>query len=231
MNGFSNGFSPNFIERGAGFPLILLHGNGEDASYFSNQINVFAERFHVFCLDTRGHGKSPRGDAPFTLSQFADDLLSFMDAHDIEKAYILGFSDGGNIALLFALRHPERVERLILNGANLRPSGVKLFVQAPIVFGWALTYPISRFDKKCLPRWELLNLMVTQPHIDASSLRALQTPTLVVAGTRDMIRARHTRKIAESLPNARLVFLQGDHFVAAKAPEAFNRAVLSFLCE
>lgn len=73
--------------------------------------------------------------------------------------------------------------------------------------------------------------MVTQPHIDASSLRALQTPTLVVAGTRDMIRARHTRKIAESLPNARLVFLQGDHFVAAKSPEAFNRAVLSFLCE
>ena len=95
MHGFSNDFSPNFIERGAGFPLILLHGNGEDASYFSNQIDVFAERFHVFCLDTRGHGKSPRGDAPFTLSQFADDLLSFMDAHDIEKAHILGFSDGG----------------------------------------------------------------------------------------------------------------------------------------
>lgn len=109
----------HYIEKGSGVPLILLHGNGEDSSYFRHQIDPFSRHFRVIAIDTRGHGLTPRGDAPFTIRQFASDLLSFMDAHSIEKANLLGFSDGGNIAMVFALAHPERVGRLILNGANL----------------------------------------------------------------------------------------------------------------
>ena len=85
----------NYIEQGTGFPLILLHGNGEDVSYFVHQMEPFSRHFRVIAVDTRGHGKTPRGEAPFTIRQFADDLLGFMDVHGIDKAHILGFSDGG----------------------------------------------------------------------------------------------------------------------------------------
>ena len=71
----------------------------------------FSKHFRVIALDTRGHGRTPRGDAPFTIRQFADDLLAFLDAQGIGKADILGFSDGGNIAMVFALKYPERVIR------------------------------------------------------------------------------------------------------------------------
>ena len=96
-------------ENGQGFPLILLHGNGESNAYFKNQIAAFGEHFRTIALDTRGHGDSPRGAAPFTLEQFAEDLHSFMEEKDIRRAHILGFSDGANIALLFALRYPQMV--------------------------------------------------------------------------------------------------------------------------
>ena len=83
-----------YIEKGQGEPLILLHGNGENCDYFAGQIDEFAQYYHVYALDTRGHGKTPRGDTPFTICEFVTERLSFMDAHGIYKAHVLGFSDG-----------------------------------------------------------------------------------------------------------------------------------------
>jgi len=216
-------------EQGSGFPLILLHGNGESAEYFSNQMDCFARSFHVIALDTRGHGQTPRGDAPFTLDQFAQDLLEFMDARQIEKAHLLGFSDGGNIALLFALHHPERVERLILNGANLSPKGVKKGIQLSVVLGYEAACALSQIDRRAVAKREMLGLMVNQPNIDPAELSRLPMPTLVVAGERDMILEDHTKLIARSIPHATLCILPGDHFVAAKNSEAFNKQVMDFL--
>ena len=68
----------NYMEGGEGFPLILLHGNGEDHSYFQYQMEPFSVKYRVIAPGTRGHGKSPRGTAPFTLNQFADDLKDFL---------------------------------------------------------------------------------------------------------------------------------------------------------
>jgi pimeloyl-ACP methyl ester carboxylesterase len=134
-----------YIEKGQGDPVILLHGNGENYTYFKNQIDVFAEKYRVYALDTRGHGKTPRGDSPFTIRQFADDLLGFMNEHHIERSHLLGFSDGGNIAMVFAIRHPERVDRLILNGANLNADGVRRSTQIPIEIGYRIA---KRFSNK-----------------------------------------------------------------------------------
>ncbi len=219
------------LRQGSGFPLFLLHGNGEDGSYFQNQLEPFSRHYSLFVPDTRGHGRSPRGTAPFTLEQFAEDLRIFMDRQGIEKAHLLGFSDGGNIALMFTLKYPERVGKLILNGANLDPKGVKPSVQLPILLGYGLVSLISLFDKKAVAKKELLGLMVKQPHIAPRSLSALQMPTLVVAGDKDMIKDSHTRLIARSLPNGQLCILPGSHFVAHENPEAFNKAVLDFLEE
>lgn len=219
--------SLHYVKKGSGAPLLLLHGNGENGDYFIHQLDEFARYFTVYAVDTRGHGQSPRGTAPFTISQFADDLLGFMDEQGIERAHILGFSDGGNIALTFALRHPGRVGRLVLNGANLDPAGVRPSVQLPIVLGYKLA---SLFQApKARANAELLGLMVNEPHIHPEELAALTMPVLVVAGSRDMIKASHSRLIADSLPDGRLVTIEGDHFIANKQPGPFNRAVLEFL--
>lgn len=69
----------HYEEKGTGQPVVLLHGNGEDSSYFKNQIEYFSKKYRVIAVDTRGHGKSERGTAPFTLRQFARDLKSFLD--------------------------------------------------------------------------------------------------------------------------------------------------------
>lgn len=221
----------HFIEKGQGQPLVLLHGNGENCDYFKGQIDAFATSFHVYALDTRGHGQTPRGSAPFTIRQFADDLLAFLDARGIDKADLLGFSDGGNIAMVFAMKYPERVGRLILDGANLDAKGVKRSIQIPIEIGYRFAKMFARKSEEARRNAEMLGLMVNDPNVAPEELAQIQARTLVIAGTRDMIKEAHTRLIAASIPDAQLVFIEGDHFIANKCPEAFNRAVLAFLKE
>ena len=219
----------HYIEQGQGQPLILLHGNGESCDYFEHQIPCFSKDYRVIAIDTRGHGKSPRGEKPFTIKQFAEDLKDFMDAKGITKANILGFSDGGNIALEFALKHPERIEKLILNGANLFPSGVKPLYQWPIEIGYRIAKMFSKKSSKAKQNAEMLGLMVNEPHIDPSELARLTIPVLVISGKKDMIKESHTRLIYKSLPDAQLNIIEGDHFIANKNYEAFNRVVERFL--
>lgn len=219
----------HYIEQGQGQPLILLHGNGEDSTYFEHQIPYFSKDYRVIAIETRGHGKSPRGEKPFTIKQFAEDLHDFMDGKGIEKAVILGFSDGGNIALTFTLKYPERVEKLIVDGANLFPSGVKPLYQWPIEFGYRIAKLFSKKSEKAKRNAEMLGLMVNEPHIEPSELSHLTMPVLVVAGTKDMIKYSHTRLIYKNLPNAQLSIIDGDHFVANKNADAFNKVVDEFL--
>ena len=218
-----------YIEKGTGEPLILLHGNGADSGYFRGQIDAFAGRYHVYAVDTRGHGQTPRGGMPFTIRQFEEDLLGFMDARQIKKAHLLGFSDGANIAMVFSIQHPGRVDRLILNGANLNSSGVKRRIQIPIELGYRIAKCFSGKSDEARRNAEMLGLMVNEPDVTPAELAGIRAKTLVIAGTRDMIKEAHTRLIAESIPDARLVFVKGNHFIANRNPAEFNRAVLDFL--
>ena len=221
----------HYIEQGQGKPLILLHGNGENCDYFEHQIPCFARDYRVIAIDTRGHGQSPRGEKPFTIVQFAEDLHDFMDEKAIGKAILLGFSDGGNIALTFALKYPERVDKMIVDGANLFPSGVKPIYQWPIEVGYRIAKMFANKSEEAKKNAEMLGLMVNEPHIDPLDLARLKMPVLVVAGTKDMIKDKHTRLIYNSLPNAKLEIITGDHFVANKNYEAFNTVVEAFLKE
>ena len=218
-----------YVEKGQGEPLILLHGNGESCAYFERQMDPFSARYHVYALDTRGHGKTPRGERPFTIRQFAKDLLGFLDQRQIGRVHLLGFSDGGNIAMVFAMRHPDRVGKLILNGANLNAGGVRPTVQIPIEIGYRIARAFAGKSDQARQNAELLGLMVNDPNVPAAELSKITAKTLVIAGTRDMIQEEHTRLIAKSIPGAELVFLPGDHFIAAKQPEQFNQRVLEFL--
>jgi pimeloyl-ACP methyl ester carboxylesterase len=219
----------HYVERGAGFPLLLLHGNGESHAVFERQMDDFSARYRVLAVDTRGHGDSPRGGAPFTLSQFADDLREFLLERGILRAHFLGFSDGGNIAAIFALRYPDMTASLILNGANIYPLGLRPDVYLSVVAGCAAARLRAPFDPSAKKRAELLGLMAPQPHIRPRELHALSMPVLVLAGTRDVILASHTRRIARSIPGAKLLFLEGPHQLSVASAPAYNRAVLDFL--
>lgn len=219
----------NYYEQGQGFPLILLHGNGEDMTYFKHQIDVLSEYYRVFAVETRGHGRTPRGDAPFTIRQFADDLLKFMDEHQIDRAHLLGYSDGGNIAMCFAIKYPHRVGKLILNGANLYPLGVKLDAQIPITIDYYKTKLFGKKNSENVYKTEMLGLMVNDPYIKRRELKKLSMPALVIAGTEDLIRKSHIEKIAKIIPNAELAFVYGGHAVAYENPYDFNAVVLNFL--
>jgi pimeloyl-ACP methyl ester carboxylesterase len=220
----------SYSEAGAGAPLFLLHGNGEDRGFFEAQISAFSSVRRVIAVDTRGHGQSPRGTTPFTLAQFARDLAALMDELRITRADLLGYSDGGNIALLFALGYPDRVNSLVLSGANLFPAGLKLGVWMDVQVRYAL-YSVAPFSPDALRKRELFGLMARQPHIRPKALAAVAVPTLVVAGTKDVIRPRHTRLIARSLPGGRLLLLPGGHAVARENPKAFNEGVTAFWTE
>lgn len=218
-----------YTEAGEGFPLILLHGNGENHEYFVHQIACFSKNHRVLALDTRGHGKTPRGDGPFTIAQFAEDLRVFLDNLNIQQADILGFSDGGNIAMVFAMKYPGRVRNLILNGANLDAKGVKPVVQIPIVLGYWLAGLFAAKSPQARLHAEMLGLMVNDPNVKPKELKKITARTLVIAGTKDMIKRSHTELIARSIAGAELVFLEGDHFIANKRAEAFNEVVGRFL--
>ena len=183
----------NYIDVGNGFPLILLHGNGESHEYFSNQTAFFKTKYRVIAIDTRGHGASPRGQTDFTLKQFSNDLQDFMTEHGINKAHILGFSDGGNIAMYFALRHPEMLHKLVLNGGNLDPSGIKRSTQFPIEIGYKIASHFAKKSDRAKKNAEILGLMVNEPHITPEEIGKLKMPVLVIAGTRDMVKDEHTR--------------------------------------
>lgn len=219
----------NYLEKGCGEPLILLHGNGENHDYFIHQIDFFSKEYRVIAIDTRGHGESPRGCAPFTIRQFADDLYDFMNEHQIDKANILGFSDGGNIALIFALKHQDRISKLILDGANLNMWGVKCSFQIQIIFGYWCCSIFARWNDKSRKDAELLRLMVNDPNIKTKELSAIVVKTLVVAGTNDMIKRSHTKLIHKKLEGSELAIIKGDHFIANKNPEVFNTVIENFL--
>lgn len=224
-------FLMHYEEKGDGEPLVLLHGNGEDLGYFAGQMEYFRETYRVIALDTRGHGESERGTAPFTLEQFGRDLYDCLRKMETGPVHLLGFSDGGNIALAFGREHPEMVRSLILNGANLDPWGVKLSVQLPIVAGYGMVSLLAPFLRDCRRKKEIQGLMVREPHYEKADLEALTMPVLVIAGDRDMIRESHTRRIAREIKGSRLIILPGSHFLAKENKEAFNRAVEAFLDE
>ncbi len=218
-----------YQEKGNKEPFILLHGNGEDGSYFKNQIDYFCDRYRVIALDTRGHGKSPRGTAPFTIEQFSCDLYDFMEKMEITSAILLGFSDGANIAMKFAIKYPDKLKALILNGGNLNPGGVKRSVQIPIEIGYRIANRFASKSPDAKRNAEMLGLMVNEPNIEPRELSKITAPTLVICGSSDMIKESHTRQIALCISNAKLSIIEGDHFIANKRHAAFNREVDDFL--
>ena len=161
----------------------------------------------------------------------------------LRRIILLGFSDGGNIALIFTILHPQYVDRLILNGANLNPWGMKAGVFKNIYLAyWKACLRIAKGERKkhkteddryllekARKKKELMGLMLKEPHIRPVYLKTMRKPVLVIAGTKDMIRTGHTKKIHRLIPGSRLCLLNGTHFIASENSLEFNQAAEWFL--
>lgn len=222
------GYEPEFVvcgdariayyDVGRGKPLVLLHGNGEDSSYWNAQIPELTRFYRVIAVDSRGHGASGSGGHGLSFEMMAEDLKTVLDTLGVKKAHFLGFSDGGNLAIKFALTHPEYIDKLILNAANVEMfSGVKPQVQLPVMAGYGVAAALSRFSKKAARRRDVLGLMVHPYGVTMNDLERLTMPTLIIVGEHDSIREKQTKEMASHIPHCEVeVFRDGDHFVAAK---------------
>ena len=152
-----------------------------------------------------------------------------MMENNIANAIILGFSDGANIAMRFAMKHQDMVKVLILNGGNLNTDGVKRLTQIPVEIGYAVAKLFEQKSHVAKKNAEMLGLMINDPNIEISELSQITAPTLVICGTNDMIKDSHTKEIAKNLPNSKLSIIKGDHFIANKEFETFNKEVDNFL--
>lgn len=215
--------------HGKGEPLLLLHGNGEDHRYFCHQITYFSQHYQVIVVDMRGHGQSEMGLTPLSFALFADDVKALLTYLHIAKVHILGFSDGGNTAMVFSLSYPEYVETLILNGANYHPNGMKCHVQLSIVFTYKLLSLCTMWITAWKDKQQIMGLMVHQPDITIAQLEMIRARTLVLVGEHDMVKESHSRNIAEVIPHAIFMKIRGNHFIANKEWQTFNPLVLKFL--
>jgi len=210
--------------------MVLLHGNGEDLHIFDSHLRYFSQYFRTIAIDTRGHGKSTRGEAPLTFHTFANDLAEVFDALQIDQAHIVGFSDGAITALHVALTRPELVSSMALIGANYNPKGLRWFPRMEIRFIYACLVIASLFVEKIRKRKEIWRLMVDQPKLTLKQLSRITTPTLIVTGENDMVSQNHNNEIHHAIAGSqRLIIPNGNHYWMFSQPEKLNQCVMDFL--
>lgn len=210
-------------------PLLLLHGNGEDSSYFHPLTTLLQEHYMVILMDTRGHGQSSMGSKKLCFSQFAKDVLALLDHLELTKVHIIGFSDGANTAMQFARTYSLRINTLTLNGGNLTPVGIKRSIQYPIVFGYAILCFFALFRNDCKQKKAIMALMIHHPKLVLNDLYDIQIPTLIIVGDHDMVKRSHSLSIVKAMPHASFVEMKGTHFIAHDAYEQFYQHVHMFI--
>lgn len=224
-----NGIALYHEDYGQGTPLFLLHGNSEDSSIYEEQVAFFSRHFRVITLDTRGHGRSTLKVDDISYKAMANDLLRVLDVMNITRCHIIGFSDGGIVALELAVHAPERIISMAVVGANYHPNGVKLFDRMGVLLMYGQYALLSLFSRRYKRHKKLMMLMLKQPQMSENELSTITVPTLVVAGSRDMIRHTHTLKLASLLPNSTLEIIPNcSHFVLREHPHTFNGMALDF---
>ena len=191
-----NGIKMYYEMHGSGRPLIMLHGNSEDHTIFYDSRVLLSKHFTVYTMDSRGHGHSTRVEE-LHYCDMADDMIAFMDQLDLRDVIFYGFSDGGIIGLLAAMRC-DRIGMLITSGANLTPAGV----MAPFRLIAKVAYAVTKDPK--------MKLMLDEPDISTDELAQIKVPTVVMAGEKDLVLGKETAKIAMAIPGAKLRIIPGE---------------------
>ncbi|HEX4819421.1 MAG TPA: alpha/beta hydrolase [Acidimicrobiales bacterium] len=230
----------HYSVQGSGEPVVLLHGGLSDRSAWMFQIPVLAESFRVFAFDRRGHGTSPDTDAPFSYEEMADETAAFLEDVVGGPAHLVGWSDGGIVALLVSLRRPDLVRRQVLMGANFDVDGLLPGFDtgddpdAESVAMIKVVYEGVAPDPGHWPEFYAKGnaLFRAAPHVPASDLETVTAPTLVLAGDDDCIHHAHTVELFERIPDAQLAIVPGtSHFLFMEKPALVNQLITDFLTE
>jgi len=227
-----------YASYGSGLPVILLHGGLGHSGNWGYQVPALGRSgYRVVLIDSRGHGRSTRDARPFSYELMASDVLAMMDGLGLERAAVVGWSDGACTALILGMRIPGRIAGVFFFGCNMDPSGTKEVEFSPILRRClgrhATDYALlsatpDQFDAFC----DAVGLMMkTQPNYSADDLAGVRVPVAVVQSEHDeFIKREHAEYLAKSIPGAALTILPGvSHFAPLQRPEEFNNALLAFL--
>jgi pimeloyl-ACP methyl ester carboxylesterase len=232
-----NGAAIWYAMYGSGLPVVMLHGGLANSNYWGNQVPALAQNYQVIVIDSRGHGRSTRSAAPYGYELMASDVLGVMDKLNLQKAAIVGWSDGAIVGLSLAMNHPDRVARLFAFAANSDPSGVKDVDKSPV-----FTEFIKRGEKEyealsATPKdykkfvEEIGAMWAKQPNWTKADLARIKVPTWIVDGDHDeAIHRANTELMADAIPNAGLLLQpEVSHFSMLQAPDQFTADVIRFL--
>ena len=227
------GFSMYCEVYGEGQPLLIIHGNGGSIGNFASNIPYFSQKYKVIIADSRAQGKSADPGDSLTYEMMADDLSALLDQLHVDSANVIGWSDGGINGLLLAIRHPGKVKKLAITGANLVPDSTAVFQEI-----WDMVVPA--YTKMKEKKWadmnpgertgyKLVRLLCDNPHIPLSDLHRIQCPSLVIGGDHDVIKPAHTMLIADNIPHSYLWILPNSgHSTPVVYADLFNSTVDDF---
>ena len=198
-----NGINVCYDEAGEGDKVaVFLHGNGESKSIFARFKDV-CPNVKKYFLDTRGHGGTDYAE-PFDFSAFSEDVYAFLQAKNVKKAIIFGYSDGANTATYLCKQHPEVIEKLILVSGNIYRKGLNYSFLIPCFLFTCLIFPL-RFVKRLNRRYKLNMLMLKDIGVTEDDLEAFNVDALILHAEKDVVNYAHTVLIHLSIKNSALL--------------------------
>lgn len=217
-----NGIRMYYELHGTGQPLVLIHGGGSTINTsFSRLLPALAKSHRVIAVELQAHGRTSDRNAPESFAQDADDVAELLRQLNIAKADILGFSNGGSTALQMGVRHPDRVNKLIAISAIYRRDGIppefwsfmekSTFADVPQVLKDAFLRVTSDSVRMRSAFEKDRQRMVDFRDWNASDLRGIQAPALIVGSDQDVVRVEHTLEISRLLPHGKLAIFPGRH--------------------
>jgi pimeloyl-ACP methyl ester carboxylesterase len=226
----------HFNSYGSGPAVLLLHGGLSNRfSWFSQIPGLVASGRQVVVPDTRGHGRSGLGKKELNYRLLASDAIAVMDHLNLHQADVIGWSDGGNTALLMGRYWPERVGRMVSISANFNPSGLTPeALEDTESNSSGLKYWLTRWwtgtgDRVHELEARIKRMWRTYPILQPVDLQEIITPTLVIVGKHDMISVKHAKLMADLLPAGQLDVVPGGHATPVTDSTQVNQAIANFL--
>lgn len=235
-----NGISMYYAVFGEGPPVLMIHGGLAYAGVWTYQARELATDHTVIVADSRGHGRSTRNAEPYSYHLMAEDYLALLDYLKVEKAAVVGWSDGANIGLDLAMNHPDRISRLFSHAGNYNTAGLlpgfgdtetftRYIARMKDVYVSISPTPgaFDDFIAKLGVMWD------SEPDWSLAELGKISIPVTVVLGDHDeAVKREHTESLAAAIPHAKLVMLPGvSHFAIMQNHALYTAAIRTFLTE